>query len=203
MLCTEAYNHYTYFECCGKRICDACCAETNRALKITNSKRKEKDLPLLEESCAFCRTIYECEDEISHLEKRVQKGDVDAMVNLAFSYADGDHGLIKNDDKRLELLRSNKPLILAMAPHSDYLAITLLLIREHLQMTWKVGESISKKVPKEVVTFLGTFLLLLKKNQAELSLQLSIGNLRLRVVILIQWRSYGSIFINVWCARNI
>ena len=99
-----AYNHYTYFECCGKRICDACCAETNRALKITNSKRKEKDLPLLEESCAFCRTIYECEDEISHLEKRVQKGDVDAMVNLAFSYADGDHGLIKNEDKRLELL---------------------------------------------------------------------------------------------------
>ena len=98
-------DQFTYFECCGKNLCSACCAETNRALKITNSERKEKNLPVIEELCAFCRTVYVPEEEITHLQRRIQKGDTDAMVVLADNYAYGDHGLVQSKSKWLELLQ--------------------------------------------------------------------------------------------------
>ena len=96
----------TYWACCSKRICTACCEEHDRALAVTNRKREKKKQPPLEKSCAFCRShIYKNDAELVMLyDKRVFKDDTRAMINLAGMYLHGLGGLRKNNKKFVELL---------------------------------------------------------------------------------------------------
>ena len=100
----------TYFPCCGKVICTACCKEHSRALEITNRKRGKKELPPLEAFCAFCRELIN-RNEVEHvgqLKKRVDKGDVVATFSMAFWYRDGLEGFPKDEAKALELLKKGR-----------------------------------------------------------------------------------------------
>ena len=96
-----------YWSCCGKVLCTACCDEHDRALRVTNMKREKKKQPPLEQTCAFCRRpIYKNDAEmLSLFEKRVDKGDIQAMVSLGQKYVDGSNGLRKNDEKAFKLLQ--------------------------------------------------------------------------------------------------
>ena len=96
-----------YWACCGKLICYACCEEHNRALSVTNRKRDKKKLSPLVLTCPFCRSpIHKNDSELmSRYEKRVDKGDTQAMLNLGGKYKDGISGLRKNDEKTLELFQ--------------------------------------------------------------------------------------------------
>jgi len=89
----------TYWACCGQLVCCACDAETDRALNITNRKRKDKKLPPMKRSCAFCRVPAAKNDPewIKMTEDRIDKGDVKAMVNLAGLYR------TRDEAKALEL----------------------------------------------------------------------------------------------------
>jgi len=100
-------NRATYWPCCGQMVCCACKAETERALNITNRKRKNKELPPMKDSCAFCRVpAFTTDSElIKEYEERVDKGDVDAMVMLARYYKEGELGLVRDEAKALELTR--------------------------------------------------------------------------------------------------
>jgi len=95
----------TYWPCCGQTVCNACKAETDRALNITNIERYAKKLPPMESSCAFCRVSNHKRDSelIKRMEGRVAKGDLKAMVSLAGMYRDGEHGLARDETKTLEL----------------------------------------------------------------------------------------------------
>jgi len=94
-----------YWACCGMSVCRACKAETERALRITNRKRKDTDLPPMVQSCAFCREpgTENDSDLIKRYEERVGKGDLSAMMNLAVMYRDGESGLVRDEAKVLEL----------------------------------------------------------------------------------------------------
>ena len=96
----------TYWPCCGKAICDACNKENYRALKIINEKRRKKDLPPLDRSCAFCReSIYKNDAEyVEQIKNRIDKGDIEAMVTMALWCRDGLRGLQKDEAKGMELL---------------------------------------------------------------------------------------------------
>jgi TPR repeat protein len=100
------HNRSTYWQCCGMMVCCACKAETERALNITNRKRKDKELPPMGHSCAFCRVpVPEKDSEfVKQFEQRVDKGDVKAMLNLAAKYRDGQDGLARDEEKALELM---------------------------------------------------------------------------------------------------
>jgi TPR repeat protein len=101
----EATNTNNYWVCCGQKLCLACEAETDRALLITNRKRKDKKLPPMELSCAFCREpVHEDDsDFIKRYEERINKGDVDAMTTLGERYRLGLSGLVRDEAKSLEL----------------------------------------------------------------------------------------------------
>jgi hypothetical protein len=90
-----------YWACCGQTVCQACDAETDRALNITNRKRKDKKLPPMGPSCAFCREPEPENDSesIKRYEQRVDKGDLEAMVKLAGLY------LTRHEAKAIELLQ--------------------------------------------------------------------------------------------------
>jgi len=94
-----------YWCCCGKTVCNACQAETGRALTITNRKRIAKKLPPMGPTCAFCRVPAPENDleDITRCEQRVEKGDVEAMVNLADWFRTEEHGLARDEAKTLEL----------------------------------------------------------------------------------------------------
>ena len=68
-------------------------------------KRSKKKLPPLEKTCAFCRSpIHENDSElISRYEERVDNGDTQAMVYLAYKVRDGSNGLRKDEAKAFEL----------------------------------------------------------------------------------------------------
>jgi TPR repeat protein len=58
-------------------------------------------------SCAFCRVSFHTNDSdyIKRYVDRVDKGDHNAMVNLAGYYMDGQYGLARDETKALELLQ--------------------------------------------------------------------------------------------------
>jgi len=90
-------------------VCNACDAETDRALSITNRERKDKKLPPIESSCAFCRVSTEFAkidlELIKRYEERVDKGDVKAMVILAAKHSEGGNGLARDDAKAVALMQ--------------------------------------------------------------------------------------------------
>lgn len=96
-----------YLSCCGKVVCKACDAETDRALHIANDKRKKKKLPPMEALCQFCREPIHGYNSalINRYEQRVDKGDPEAMMNLAEYYKTGEFGLRRNKAKSVMLVR--------------------------------------------------------------------------------------------------
>ena len=100
-------RHASYWSCCGQTVCCGCDAETERALCITNRKRKDKKLPPIQDSCAFCRVpIYEIDSErLERMEAMIGKGDPRAMFNLALDYLAEKHGLARDEAKAVELLQ--------------------------------------------------------------------------------------------------
>ena len=95
----------TFWACCGKKVCNACCDEHRRALQVTNRKRGKKKQPPLEKTCAFCRGLIHDNDAelMRRYEKRVKKGDTYAMVYLGVTYMFGKNGVRKNEAKAFEL----------------------------------------------------------------------------------------------------
>lgn len=93
-----------YYACCGKTVCSACSEEHDRALRILNAKREEKDLPELMESCPFCRACPSIDNSelIDHLEAKVLIGDAFAASSLAQKYLRGE-GTIQDVVKAMEL----------------------------------------------------------------------------------------------------
>ena len=100
-------NKSTFWPCCGKLICTACSEEHHRALKMTNRKREKKKQPPLDKACAFCRSPVPENDaeETSRLEKRIEKEDTRAMVNLGRCFRDGSDGVKKDDEKAIKLFQ--------------------------------------------------------------------------------------------------
>ena len=101
-------NNTTYVNCCGKTICDACKYEHYRAWNITNEKREKKELPPLEQSCPFCRERFHKSDSAefkARVEKRIAKGDVEAMFMMALWFQFGLRGFPKDDAKAMELAK--------------------------------------------------------------------------------------------------
>ena len=72
---------------------------------MTNRKRNKKKLPPLDVTCAFCRSpIHKNDSELmSRYEKRIEKGDVKAMLNLAKRFMRGSEGFRKDEAKASEL----------------------------------------------------------------------------------------------------
>ena len=93
-----------YYACCGKTVCSACSEEHDRALRISNAKREEKDLPELKESCPFCRAspFSDNSELIDHLESLVLKGDAHAATSLADKFMHGE-GITQDVVKAMEL----------------------------------------------------------------------------------------------------
>ena len=100
------YARQMYWVCCGKILCTACCAEHDRALRVINMKREKKKQPLLEKTCAFCRSPVQKNDAglLMLYDKRIGKDDTAAMLNLAHKCREGLNGLRKNDEKAFKLL---------------------------------------------------------------------------------------------------
>jgi len=96
-----------YWPCCGMLVCQACIAETERALFMKNREREAKEEPPMDRSCAFCTVPapYNNSEMIKRFEARVGKGDVKAMLVLAGLYSDGIGEHPPSDAKALELLR--------------------------------------------------------------------------------------------------
>lgn len=72
---------------------------------MINKKREKKKQPPLEFTCAFCRIpTHENDSElISRLEKRIEKEDTVAMLNLAKRFMRGSEGFRKDGAKASEL----------------------------------------------------------------------------------------------------
>ena len=100
-------NKSTYLPCCGKKICNACLRESDRVLRITNEKRKKKELPSLDMSCAFCREPnHKSHSELkARIEKRIAKGDFEAVAIFGMWCQRGLQGFPKDEAKALELFK--------------------------------------------------------------------------------------------------
>ena len=93
----------TYWACCGQTVCNACEEENKRGQIMIHDTYKGKQPD--EICCAFCRQpVPEKDSEfIKQFEQRVDKGDLQAMRNLAGMYRDGLHGLARDEAKYMEL----------------------------------------------------------------------------------------------------
>ena len=83
--------------CCMKRVCDGC---------VLAALRRGVD-----DSCAFCRTPHPTGDgatgianAVAMIQKRVDKGDADAMHFLGDQYFRGDFGLARDAPRAVELV---------------------------------------------------------------------------------------------------
>mmetsp|Transcript_16711 Transcript_16711/g.47984 ORF Transcript_16711/g.47984 Transcript_16711/m.47984 type:complete len:445 (-) Transcript_16711:31-1365(-) len=98
------YNMSTYMECCGKTICSACNFDSHRAIFEVNSKRIERQQPLLDLStCPFCRDpgTDGNDERIKRMKARAEMGDATAMWTLAIQF-----GLVPDEAKSLHLAQN-------------------------------------------------------------------------------------------------
>ena len=97
----------TYLSCCGKIVCSSCSHLHKKTIEDKNRKRVEKKLPPLPVTCPFCRTPPPTNDRalVKMQEKRAEKGDAQAMYNLASSYREGINGLRKDDKKAIDFFQ--------------------------------------------------------------------------------------------------
>lgn len=102
-----ASHQCAYLTCCSKTLCHACIEEHTRVWRITNKKRKKKELPPIDPTCPFCRTPAHKGDAeyLNRLEAHVQKGSISAIMNMAVDYKLGSSGLPRSEAKSLELFR--------------------------------------------------------------------------------------------------
>ncbi|EJK44473.1 hypothetical protein THAOC_36982 [Thalassiosira oceanica] len=86
-------EHSKVNACCMKRMCNGC---------ILAAQRRG-----MNERCPFCRTPLPDDDddasELAMIQKRVNKGDAEAIADLAHQYFDGDLGLQKDVPRAIEL----------------------------------------------------------------------------------------------------
>ncbi|EJK70901.1 hypothetical protein THAOC_07702 [Thalassiosira oceanica] len=77
--------------CCMKRVCDGCVLAAHQRG--------------IYDSCPFCRTPLAADDasELAMVQKRVDKGDADAIYMLGNKYYHGELGLAKNVPRAIEL----------------------------------------------------------------------------------------------------
>ncbi|EJK72172.1 hypothetical protein THAOC_06323, partial [Thalassiosira oceanica] len=84
-------EHSKIYICCMKRVCDGCImAATERGMN---------------DICPFCRTPLATDDASDHarIQKRVDKGDAQAMNHLGSKYFHGELGLAKDVPRAIEL----------------------------------------------------------------------------------------------------
>ena len=81
-------RHVTFESCCGKEICNGC---------IYSMFEREGTIP----PCAFCRTphVTSEEEEVGRLKKLMEKGNAQAMNNVAGIYARGIIGMEQDWEK--------------------------------------------------------------------------------------------------------
>jgi TPR repeat protein len=98
-----------YMACCGKWICGACLDENTRVIEQTNAKRSadpDRELPLVEECCPFCRSPRPEEEEfMEQFRKRMKLNDANAIYNMACFHSHGMHGIQRNVRKGVKLNR--------------------------------------------------------------------------------------------------
>ncbi|EJK73003.1 hypothetical protein THAOC_05403, partial [Thalassiosira oceanica] len=84
-------GHSMIHACCMKRICKGCASAA--------AKRG------IYSSCPFCRTPHPRDDEsnLARIQKRVNKGDAEAICFLGGAYYGGELGLVKNVPRAIEL----------------------------------------------------------------------------------------------------
>ncbi|EJK58784.1 hypothetical protein THAOC_21059 [Thalassiosira oceanica] len=84
-------DHSTVNVCCMKRVCDGC---------ILAARQQG-----MNDRCPFCRTPIPDDDasDLAMLQKRVSKGDAEAIANLGDSYCHGGLGLAKDVHRAIEL----------------------------------------------------------------------------------------------------
>ena len=131
----------SYQACCGKRLCGGCVIEHARVINATNEERETNEdlahLPLLDETCAFCREPIPDPppslENLRRLQKRVELGDAEATKQLGLHYTVGGYGLPVDKRKALELFHRSADLGDARACNelckayldSDYLGVSL------------------------------------------------------------------------------
>ncbi|EJK58553.1 hypothetical protein THAOC_21308, partial [Thalassiosira oceanica] len=84
-------KHSSINACCMKRVCDGCILDARR--RGMNGR------------CPFCRTTRPIDDasELAMIQKRVSKGDADAINHLGQKYFYGELGLTKDVPRAIEL----------------------------------------------------------------------------------------------------
>ncbi|EJK47782.1 hypothetical protein THAOC_33482 [Thalassiosira oceanica] len=84
-------QHSRLYTCCMKKVCDGCV--------LAAHQRRMND------RCPFCRTPLPTDDasKLAMVQKRVGKGDEDAISFLGDSYCHGDLGLAKDVPRAIEL----------------------------------------------------------------------------------------------------
>jgi hypothetical protein len=131
----------SYQACCGKRLCSGCVIEDQRIVNATNEERESNEdlahLPLLDDTCPFCREPtpdpFPSLENLRRLQKRVELGDAEAMKQLGLHHMTGGYGLPVDKRKALELFHRSADLGDARACDelrkayldSDYLGVSL------------------------------------------------------------------------------
>ena len=95
-------DQISYKACCGKHICEAC----NRHSIETCVKTAIVDNQRLQWHCPFCRSgsvLWNDEESIEGIQKRVLANDLDAMLYLSGDYEDGSPLFEKDDIAAIRL----------------------------------------------------------------------------------------------------
>ncbi|EJK66944.1 hypothetical protein THAOC_12080, partial [Thalassiosira oceanica] len=84
-------EHSNIHVCCMKTVCKGCLLAAHRRGML--------------DRCPFCRTTLPCDEAstLAMIQKRVHKGDAEAIFNLGNKYFNGELGLAKNVPRAIEL----------------------------------------------------------------------------------------------------
>ena len=95
-----------YFPCCGKLICTICKDQSAKALGRVNALRASKKQDLLPSSCAFCRTSWAQPNVyVGRVKELIElKNDPVALLEMSSLYKRGRRGVIKDEQKALDLM---------------------------------------------------------------------------------------------------
>ena len=98
-------EHSNLSSCCMKRVCSGCLLAAM--------------LRGMNDTCLFCRTALTADDAsiLAKVQKRVDKGDADAIKLLGDTYYQGEHGLPKDVPRAIELWTEAAELGSANAHH--------------------------------------------------------------------------------------
>ena len=90
----------TFYQCCGKLLCNGCVFGMMKQEAIRGKKRKELGI------CAYCRMPLQVSDKkkIKQLKQLMEKGNCEAFYQLGRHYKDGNHGLPQDMSKANELM---------------------------------------------------------------------------------------------------